>query len=247
MQMNHPHWDSPKKSRIRGAVEFIEAQNRRYGYDPVRTKTEVFRFEGVPWRTGMEFISKRNRNGDRRHFPPDQEPRGRKPLISSKDIHEMERILEEQDVYGRAMSWEALGYEAGLDVCGRTVKRAIGPISYQIPVEEGPFQRRVPRRAWSARKVDDYSTPGRAVLLSMCTTTRKVEDNAKNNVHVWGAVGYNFKSDLVTYNVPSNTTGKMTQQTYIDSILDPITKPWIQNGHDFVLGGPRLRPWAATR
>ncbi|KAF1815643.1 hypothetical protein P152DRAFT_496270 [Eremomyces bilateralis CBS 781.70] len=91
--------------------------------------------------------------------------------------------------------------------------------------------------------------PGERYCPQCVQRQGEVEQNAKNNVHVWGAVGYNFKSDLVTYDVPSNTTGEMAQQTYIDSILDPIVNPWIQNGHDFVLeeeqdsghGPPRAR------
>jgi hypothetical protein len=39
----------------------------------------------------------------------------------------------------------------------------------------------------------------------------------------------------VFYNVPGNTNGKMSLQVYRDSILEPIVKPWIQRGDDFVL------------
>lgn len=53
--------------------------------------------------------------------------------------------------------------------------------------------------------------------------------------HCWAAVGWNFKSELVFYEVPGNTNGKMSQRVYIDSILEPVVKPWLKAGEDFVL------------
>ena len=38
----------------------------------------------------------------------------------------MERTLEEDGFNARALTWEQLGYEAGLDVCGKTIKRHSG-------------------------------------------------------------------------------------------------------------------------
>ena len=35
--------------------------------------------------------------------------------------------------------------------------------------------------------------------------------------------------------MPSNSNGKMTHQVYIDAILDPVVKPWLDRGDDFVL------------
>ncbi|KAL8296168.1 hypothetical protein RB594_003633 [Gaeumannomyces avenae] len=54
-------------------------------------------------------------------------------------------------------------------------------------------------------------------------------------VHAWAAVGYNFKSGLVWYNVPSNDNGKMTLQVYRDEILEPVVGAWLRDGQDFVL------------
>ena len=32
----------------------------------------------------------------------------------------------------------------------------------------------------------------------------------RERFHIWGAVGYDFKSDLTFYDVPTNTNGKMS-------------------------------------
>ena len=54
-------------------------------------------------------------------------------------------------------------------------------------------------------------------------------------MHCWTAIGYNTKSDLVFSNVPGNSNGKMTHQIYIDSIFNPVIKPRLNRGDDFVL------------
>jgi len=64
---------------------------------------------------------------------------------------------------------------------------------------------------------------------------REPRDKDRKRFHCWAAVGWNFKSDIYFYNVPTNTNGKMTQAVYIDQILEKAVKPWLEAGHDFVL------------
>ncbi|KAF1814001.1 hypothetical protein P152DRAFT_301152 [Eremomyces bilateralis CBS 781.70] len=191
----------------------------------------------------------------------------------------MERILEEQDVYGRTMSWEALGYEAGLDVSGRTIERAMGTKDYhrcvacnKTWISQNLAKKRVDwatlmkaryptKYTWRKVRFSDESHAGHGPQGKLIIIRRKgerycpkcvqrerdVKEDAKKKVHVWGAAGYDFKSDLTTYDVPSNTTGKMSQSVYIDSILDPIIKPWIQNGHDFIIEEDQVSGHGPTR
>lgn len=61
----------------------------------------------------------------------------------------------------------------------------------------------------------------------------------KDNKHrlwknCWAAVGYNFKSDIIFYDMPTNKNGKMTHRVYIDSIFEPVVKPWLEEGQEFV-------------
>lgn len=48
-------------------------------------------------------------------------------------------------------------------------------------------------------------------------------------------MAYNFKSDIIFYDVLGDKNGKMTHMMYIDSILEPVVKPWIMEGRDFAL------------
>lgn len=72
------------------------------------------------------------------------------------------------------------------------------------------------------------------------TTHCIVEDRERpeegyKRLHAWAAVGYNFKSPLVWYNVEGNKNGKMSLEAYRDQILDPIVGQWLRDGDDFTL------------
>ncbi len=56
--------------------------------------------------------------------------RGKNTKVSAKDIRQMELILQEDGFCSRALTWEQLGYEAGLDVSGRTIQRRMGTMDY---------------------------------------------------------------------------------------------------------------------
>lgn len=64
------------------------------------------------------------------------------------------------------------------------------------------------------------------------------EDNdhdIQERYHVWGAIGYGFKSEMQFYEVPTNTNGKMSLQVYRDVILDGMVAQWLTRGDKFIL------------
>lgn len=69
---------------------------------------------------------------------------------------------------------------------------------------------------------------------SDCTQQKEEKGREKETrkIHAWAAVGYNFKSDLAFYQVQN---GKLSMQTYINNILEPVVKTWINKGYSFVL------------
>lgn len=64
---------------------------------------------------------------------------------------------------------------------------------------------------------------------------KKSDDEPVERYHVWAAVGWNFKSSLYFYHVPTNTNGKMSLQIYHDVILEGAIRPWLDAGEEFVL------------
>lgn len=83
---------------------------------------------GIPKSTVLDLYH--NRRG-RQHLSSNPAvKRGRPSKLSPKDIRSIEAILESHEFESRALTWEQLGYEANLDVAGRTIKRAMGTMSY---------------------------------------------------------------------------------------------------------------------
>lgn len=60
------------------------------------------------------------------------EERGQNSKITPKDLQQIEQILEQDGFNARALTWEQLGYEANLDVCGKIIRQAMGIIEYHI-------------------------------------------------------------------------------------------------------------------
>ena len=84
-------------------------------------------------------------------------------------------------------------------------------------------------------KLNIIRKPGMRYCQDCVQEVDEPSEKDKKRYHCWAAVGHNFKSDIHFYEVPGNTNGNMSQQVYIDQILEPIVKPWIQAHQDFVL------------
>ena len=209
----------------------------------------------------------RERTDTDRTFPygNEVETRGAPKRIPQEKIWEMEELLEQADVQERSMSWQALGYEVGLDVAWRTIQRVMGALDYhkcvacrkgwvnkdladeRLRYAEIMLERYPTKEHWRKVRFSDevhfgLGPQGRLMIIRkpgqrFCKNCiqETAEPAEKKKVHAWGAIGYNFKSDLVFYDVPLNTNGKMTLKVYRDQILDLIIKPWLQAGQDFVL------------
>lgn len=116
-------YPTPTKAKVQGAIEFCKKMKIPY------FKEDVFRTFGVGHHAGWRIVREDERLR-RLHDNSDLiETRGRHSFISPQKFREMERILEE-GFEARALTWEQLGYEAGLDCSGRTVQRAMGTMDY---------------------------------------------------------------------------------------------------------------------
>lgn len=77
--------------------------------------------------------------------------------------------------------------------------------------------------------------PGTRADPSNLQERKEPDEKDLKRLHCWAAIGYNFKSLLVWYEIPTNNNGKMTQQVYIKEILEPYVKKWLDEGYSFVL------------
>ena len=62
----------------------------------------------------------------------------------------------------------------------------------------------------------------------------KKEEEVTKRFHCWAMVGWNYKSNLVFYEVPTNKNGKMSQTVYLN-ILEDYVKPLLDQGEEFTL------------
>ena len=106
------HYFTFVQAKVRGAVQFYE----RMGIDYV--KRHVFQTFNVSTRQGHEFLHNDSSSHRLHNDPNRKETRGRPRVISAEKLREMERILQEEGIEARAMTWEQLGYEVGLECIG---------------------------------------------------------------------------------------------------------------------------------
>ncbi len=109
------HMPTSIKSKTKGAVEFCDKMSISY------FKEDVFCTFNVSHAIGWRALS----NQPRRHHnePTTIEKRGRHSIVTPQKIREMERILEEDGFEARALTWEQLGYEVGLECVRYSVMR----------------------------------------------------------------------------------------------------------------------------
>jgi hypothetical protein len=94
-QQQHP---TPVKSRIQGAVDYCVASGIK------GQKEAIFRFNNVSHTTGYRILASNARTLKNDKIL--QETRGRKRLISSDKLQEMEKILQTEEFEARALTWE---------------------------------------------------------------------------------------------------------------------------------------------
>jgi transposase len=147
------HVPTPIKSKIiKGAVEFCDKIGISY------SKEDVFRTFNVSHATGWRALS----NQPRRHHnePTTYETRGRHSKVTPQKIREMERILEEDEFEARALTWEQLGYEVGLECSERTIQRAMSTMDYHkcVVCRKGWVNEKTARRRveWATVMLERY-------------------------------------------------------------------------------------------
>jgi hypothetical protein len=130
------HLTTPKKARIRGAADFNNAHSIPYFHTDLFKFYEVSKQQG--WAILKEGFEKQpgeadpNISFDRGHHnnPSIPENRGRKSLLSPKQIERADRFLQEAGWEARVLTWDQLAQELDFDVSGWTMKRALGSMDY---------------------------------------------------------------------------------------------------------------------
>ncbi|KAF1815700.1 hypothetical protein P152DRAFT_383623, partial [Eremomyces bilateralis CBS 781.70] len=231
------------------------------------THADIFRRYGVSKTRGYEYAKAETERRER-NIPNRLETRGRPPKITDEDIQRMTDILESADcAEERAIDWDTLALEAGLDVSSRTIRRAMEKHGYFkcVACRKPYCNKQLAEMRLNRAKLwlDKYPTPdhwkyirfsdevhfgmgpqGKLVIIRKrgerycpkCIQRAEERDDAeKLKVYAWAAVGYDFKSPLTFYEIPTNKNGKMTQDVYPKEILQMEVQEWVDRGDFFVL------------
>ena len=259
MAYQHEH-PTPSKTAVLAVVQYCEARSIAH------SKPDIFSFFGIPRRTGYHLLHEESARRSRRQSAA-RGVLGRRKTIGPDKIREMEQLLETEGLGARAMTWETLGMEVGLEVSPKTIHRAMGTLDYRkcLACRRGWVNNRTAnRRAEWARhmlglypRAEDWKRvrfsdevhfgygpqatlriirkPGQRDCAACIQQADSPRPKDEKRIHCWAAVGWNFKSAIQFYEVPGNSNGKMTPQAYIDQVLEPMVKPWLQAGEEFVL------------
>jgi hypothetical protein len=247
--------DTPKKSRIKGAVDYMKYREIPFYH------SDLFRFNGVSKTQGWVILQQDNEQFDRRHHNNEviDKNRGCPPVLSPKDLEHADRFLQDQGWSARSMTWSQLAEELDLDVTGPTLQHHIGSMDHYkcIACSKGWISGNLApkRKEWAEVMLRKYPEPeqwrcvwfsdevhwsvgpeGKVRIIrkpgerycANCiqhTFDRSDEKQRNECQHSWAAVGYNFKSDLF-FHTTNNKNGKMSLVVYQDQILEPIVKPW---------------------
>ena len=124
------HWTTPQRARLRDAVEHVKAGTLLSPGGTRVSQRRLFREYGIPQATAQRIIkdpdSRRLHNRKSR-----REPRGRKSKLSERDLRAVEHVIQSEGQVGRCLPWEALAFEANLDVSAQTLQQHCAERGYR--------------------------------------------------------------------------------------------------------------------
>ncbi len=150
------HHTTPQKAKIHGAIEYLEAKGASY------SKRDVYELFGVSGGSVHRVL--RSNTTRRLHNAPNKpEPRGRKCIITQAQKDEMEQIIEREEIQGRALTWQQLGFEVNVKASGDTVKRMMRTLDYRkcIACKKGWMKPKVAARhlEYARHMLEKYPEP----------------------------------------------------------------------------------------
>ena len=92
-ESTNPHFDTPKKAKILGAVEYMEAKGIHH------YKQDIFDFFGVSKARGWAIIKEDSARRHHNRADIQKDHRGRHPKLSAKDIHRVDQFLQDSAMH----------------------------------------------------------------------------------------------------------------------------------------------------
>lgn len=261
--MGHPQHDTPKKAKLQGAAEFLEYSGLPYKKRDLFEFFEVSRSAG---QRILQSSTSRTLHNNPECSEPRGRKRAlsEADLQSIEDFLDTEGFEARRLPYSRLLAEANIDANASdqtirTSLAQRSIhKRLAQQVDYvddnlaakRLEWSENALALRPQPEDWhevffSDEKHYSYGDEDQALILRK-PSTRNYPENLQERkepaekdlkrLHCWAAIGFNFKSPLIWYSVPSNSNGKMSQAVYIKAILKGyIKKELLDKGVQFIL------------
>ncbi len=111
------------KARIQGAIDFLKSEG-------IIGKNEaVFKSNGVSHATRYRILRSSNPR-TLKNDPTREETRKGHNKITPEQIREMKKILENEGLESRSLTWIQLGFKAQVEASEATIQKAMGKLQY---------------------------------------------------------------------------------------------------------------------
>lgn len=263
-EIHYYHHDTPKKARVKGAVAFAQQQKQRFGHDfsyqDIFQACQVSKTRGyeIVKSFDRKFHNACEETRGRKKILTNEDLDKLENLLWSEGF-EARRLTYSQLLPAAGIEKEvsfqtvrrALGtrHWRKCIACPRAFvsrhhaerREEFARKSLELRPAKEDYRDILYSDEWHASCGDDRQVyilrkPGERYCpdcLHERPSPRLKEE--RFNAHFWGAIGYNFKSDLYEYRISTNNIGKMTSAYYCDHILKKVVKPWLDQGMEFVL------------
>ncbi|KAK7423451.1 hypothetical protein QQZ08_009020 [Neonectria magnoliae] len=156
--MGAEHLDTPRKARIKGAIEFMEA------HDIPFAKKDVYKFNGVSERTGRR-VQKSKTDRTRHNDPMKPEIRGRKRKATDEAMDKIEDLFRAEGFEAKVLQAGDLPAAAGTDdmhasivrrgLKKRKINRRLAHMVEAIPPEKATRRKQWYERTLAARPLPE--------------------------------------------------------------------------------------------
>ena len=255
--------ETPKKQRIVGAAQILEAKGLPY------TQKELGEiFEATPRQVKWAIQSTSERTKKRSALKAKNHKK-----LSERDVDRICLYIDENEDLVKDLNWQGLLDQFGFDCHWETLRRKLHERGYfifksvsfewvdpdlaeyrvrwcKIMLEKYPKKEDWYQVRWSDETHFGWGPEGiktvlrkrgggnryKPVFIQRLETNEDTkEERISKRVHFWGAIGYNFKSNLLEYKVSTNSNGKMSQEVYISQVLDIEVVNWCKEPKRWVL------------
>ena len=119
--MEHP---TPVRAKMQIIAEWCDANSITY------STNDLFLYFIVPKRSGWRMLQPCESARRHRRFSIARGTIGRPKTIGPEKLREMEQLLETEGFDARAMTWEALAQEVGIEASVSTIRRSMGTLDH---------------------------------------------------------------------------------------------------------------------